>query len=174
MVEDYIKSKVRNIKDWPKAGVDFKDITPILLDQEAFRKTIDSIASPYLNQKIDKVVGIDARGFLLAAPLAYKLKAGLAIVRKKGKLPCKCVSRKYLLEYGSNIIEMHEDSIKPGENVLIADDVLATGGTMEAAASLVKQLGGDIVGVHFLVELAFLKGREKLKDYNIKSEIVYE
>jgi adenine phosphoribosyltransferase len=126
-----------------------------------------------LKNKVDKIVGIDARGFIFAAAMAYKLKVGMAIVRKKGKLPSKCVSKKYTLEYGSNTIEMHKDSIPPGEKVVIVDDVLATGGTMEATVDLVKKLKGKIVGIDFIMELIFLNGRKKLKGYKINSLVKY-
>jgi len=168
-----IKEKTREIPDWPKKGVNFKDITPLLQDKEIFRKIIDALARPYLNKKIDKIVGIDARGFLLAAPLAYKLKTGVAIVRKKGKLPSQTISQKYFLEYASNIIEMHQDAISPGEKVLLVDDVLATGGTMKAAIDLVKKLKGKILGIEFLIELGFLKGRNKLCGYKIRALAKY-
>jgi adenine phosphoribosyltransferase len=168
-IEKIIKSKIREIKDWPKKGISFKDITPLLEDRVVFSKTIDEFAKPYLSQKIDKIAGIDARGFLLASALAYKLKTGLAIIRKKGKLPSKTISKKYVLEYQSNEIEMHQDSILPGEKVLIVDDVLATGGTMNAAVDLVERLGGKIVGIDFLMELSYLNGREKLKGRKIRA-----
>jgi len=172
-VQKLIKSKIREIPDWPKKGVSFKDITPLLHDKEFFRKTIDLLAAPYLGKKIDKIVGIDARGFILAAALAYKLKTGLAIVRKKGKLPAKTISQSYALEYASNILEMHEDAVLPGEKVLLVDDVLATGGTMKATIAMVKKLKGKIVGVDFLMELTYLDGRKNLKGYKIKSLIKY-
>lgn len=183
MQEDYLKSKhieylvrakIREIPDWPKKGVSFKDITPLLQDKELFSKIIDYIAWPYLGKKIDKVVGIDARGFIFASALAYKLNTGLAIVRKEGKLPWQTVSQKYALEYGSNIIEMHQDAILPGENVLIVDDVLATGGTMSATIDLVKQLGGHIVAIEFLVELLYLNAREKLGEFFVNSLVKYD
>ncbi len=169
-----IKSKIREIPNWPKKGVNFKDITPLLGDKNAFCKAIDLLASPYLGKKVDKVVGIDARGFILAAALAYKLKTGLAIVRKKGKLPAKTVSQEYTLEYASNILEMHEDAILPGEKILLVDDVLATGGTMKATIDLVKKLKGKIVGVDFLIELTYLGGRKNLTGGKIKSLIKYQ
>lgn len=172
-MEKLIKEKIREIADWPKKGVNFKDITPLIEDGRAFKKVIDEMAKSYLNKKIDKIVGIDARGFILAAALAYKLKAGIAIVRKKGKLPSKTLSQKYALEYGSNTIEMHKDSILPGEKILLVDDVLATGGTMVAAIDLVKKLKGKIVGVDFLIELSFLRGRKKLKGYKVRSLAKY-
>jgi adenine phosphoribosyltransferase len=170
---ELIKSKIREIPDWPKKGVGFKDITPLLEDKDLFRKAIDLMAKPYLKAKIDKVVGIDARGFLLASAMAYKLRAGIAIIRKKGKLPSKTIFQEYDLEYGSATIEMHKDSILPGERVLIVDDVLATGGTMEAAVSLVKKLKGKIIGISFLMELTFLKGGKKLKGQKIIPLIKY-
>jgi adenine phosphoribosyltransferase len=167
--EKLIKSKIREIPDWPKKGVNFKDITPLIKDSKVFRKVIDVLAEPYAGKKVDKVVGIDARGFILAAALAYKLNAGLVIVRKEGKLPFKTVSKKYSLEYATNTLEMHKDSILPKERVLLVDDVLATGGTMEATINLVKKLKGKIIGIDFLIELVFLKGRKKLKGYKIRT-----
>jgi len=162
-IEQIIKTNTREIPDWPKKGVNFKDITPLLQDKKIFKTIIDELARPYINKKIDKIVGIDARGFIFAAALAYKLKTGLAIVRKKGKLPYKTISQKYKLEYAENIIEMHKDAIKPGEKIIIVDDVLATGGTMKATVDLVKKLRGKILGIEFLSELKFLKGRDKLR-----------
>ena len=173
-MEDLIKSKIREIVDWPQKGVSFKDITPLIEDKETFKKVIDTLAKPYLQEKIDKIVGIDARGFLLAAPLAYKLNTGISIIRKKGKLPSKTVLEEYALEYGTNTIEMHEDSILAGERVLLIDDVLATGGTMEAALNLVKKLKAEIVSIDFLIELDYLKGRNKLKGYKIRSLVNYQ
>ncbi len=173
-IQQLFKSKIREVPDWPKPGVNFKDITPLLEDKEIFSIMIDELCHPYEAQDIDKIIGIDARGFLLASAMAYKLKTGIAIVRKKGKLPSKTVSRDYALEYGSNTIEMHQDSILPGEKVLLVDDVLATGGTMKAAVDLVKELKGKLIGVEFLIELVFLKGKEQLKEQNINSLIKYE
>jgi len=171
--EILIKEKIREIPDWPKPGVNFKDITPLLEDKDVFCKMIDELCLPYETQKIDKIVGIDARGFLLASAMAYKLKTGIAIVRKKGKLPFKTVSKDYALEYGSNTIEIHKDSILPGEKVLLVDDVLATGGTMASAVEMVKELKGEIIGIQFLIELEFLGGKEQLKGENINSLIKY-
>lgn len=172
-LEKAIKLNIREIPDWPKKGVSFKDITPLLGNKKFFCQIINVLADPYIGKKIDKVVGIDARGFIFAAALAYKLKTGLAIVRKKGKLPFKTVSKKYSLEYASNILEMHEDSILPGEKIVLVDDVLATGGTMKATIDMVNKLKGKIMGVDFLIELAYLNGRKNLKGYKVKSLIKY-
>lgn len=168
-----LKSKIRSIPDWPKKGIVFRDITPVLEDAKLFRHLIDQLAKPYLKKKIDIIVGIDARGFILAAALAYKLKTGLGIVRKSGKLPYKTIKKKYSLEYASNILEMHQDTIKPGQKVLLVDDLLATGGTMKAAVDLVKKLGGKVVGIEFFIGLKDLKGIKKLKGYPIKSLIYF-
>lgn len=177
-IEQLLKEKIRKIEDWPKPGIVFWDITPLLEDKELFSKMIDEMAKPYLKQKVDKVVGIDARGFLLASAMAYKLKTGIAIVRKQGKLPSKTISKKYALEYGANTIEMHQDSIKPGEKVIMVDDVLATGGTMKAAIDLVKELKGKIIGIEFLSELRYLPGRKTLRNSptggKIRSLIKYD
>jgi len=170
-----LKLVIREIKNWPIKGVNFKDITPLLKDKKLFRRMVNLLAKPYIGKRVDKVVGIDARGFILAAAVAYKLKSGLAIARKKGKLPWKKVFRKYALEYGSNTIEMHKDSISPGDHVLMIDDVLATGGTMMAAIDLVKKLKGKIIGIEFLIELGFLNGRKVLSrsHHTITSLIKY-
>lgn len=173
-MEELIKSKIREVRDWPKPGVNFKDIAPLIEDSSVFKQVIDELAKPYLDMKIDKIVGIDARGFILASALAYKLGVGLVIVRKKGKLPPETISKEYALEYGSNVIEIHKDSISPGEKILLVDDVLATGGTMQATVDLVRQLEGDIVSIDFLMELTFLKGRDKLKGYGIRSLVKYQ
>jgi adenine phosphoribosyltransferase len=167
------KSKIRSIPDWPQKGIIFRDITPVLQDKKLFRQMIDALAKPYLKKKIDVVVGIDARGFLLATGVAYKLGTGVAIVRKGGKLPHKIVSKKYTLEYASNVLEMHRDAIQPGQRVLLIDDVLATGGTMKASIDLVKELGGKIVGIVFFIELKDLQGREKIKGYKTKSLVKF-
>jgi adenine phosphoribosyltransferase len=171
----YIKlqSKIREIKDFPKKGVIFKDITPLLQDSAYFKSAIDGLADFFRDKKIDKIVGIDARGFLLASAVAYELGVGIAIVRKKGKLPYETILEEYDLEYGSNAIEMHKDAIRPKERVAIIDDVLATGGTAQATAGLVEKLQGKIVGFGFLIDLTFLKGGEKLKKYKIYSLVKY-
>jgi adenine phosphoribosyltransferase len=170
-----LKSKIREIPDWPEKGVNFKDITPLLQDREAFGFAIDELCKPFdsAQGKPDMIVGIDARGFILSAAMAYKLKTGLAIIRKKGKLPHKTICQDYKLEYATNTIEMHEDAIQKGQKVLLVDDVLATGGTMEATAQMVEKLGGEIIGISFLIELDFLKGRERLRKYKIESLINY-
>lgn len=162
-----IKSKIRTIPNWPMEGVMFRDITTLMQDPDAFKATCDELYNRYKNLEIDKVVGIDARGFIFGAVLAYKLKAGFVPVRKKGKLPYKTISKEYTLEYGEDVVEMHEDAIEKGEKVLIVDDLIATGGTISAATRLVEMLGGDIVECAFVVELPDLKGRDKIKNYKI-------
>ena len=173
-IKKSIQSKIREVPNWPKPGVSFKDFTPLLGDKKLFSKTVDILVQPYLKKKIDKVVGIDARGFILAAAVAYRLKTGLAIVRKKGKLPSKCISQKYALEYGESVLEMHRDSILPGEKVIIVDDVLATGGTMKATVDMVKKLGGKIAGIEFLIELDYLGGRKNLKGQKVNALLNYK
>jgi len=168
---DSLKSKIRSIPDWPRKGIIFRDITPVLEDKKLFQFLINQLAEFCKNKKIDKIVGVDARGFILASALAYKLKTGLAIIRKKGKLPYKTVRKKYTLEYASETLEMHKGAVKPGEKVLLCDDLLATGGTMKATTEIVKKLGGKIVGIIFFIELRDLNGQEKLKGYKVKSLI---
>lgn len=168
-----LKSLIKDIPDWPKAGVVFKDITPLLQNPAALKFTIDELAKPYIDQPVDKVVAIDARGFLLASAVGYKLGAGVVLVRKPGKLPRQTIKKDYELEYASNTLEMHDDAIAKGEKVLIIDDVLATGGTAKAAVELVEQLGGEVVGLGFLIDLTFLKGVDKLKGYQVYSLIQY-
>lgn len=170
---EHLKEKIREILDFPTPGIKFKDITPLLEDAEAFKEAIDGLVDFFREIKIDKVVGIDARGFLLASAVAYLLNAGMVIVRKKGKLPHQTVVREHDLEYGRGTLEIHVDAIKKGERVLVIDDVLATGGTADAAVKLVEHLGGDVVGLGFLLELSYFPGREKLKNYNISSLIIY-
>ena len=168
-----LKQVIREIPNWPINGVNFKDISTLIEDAQAFRLTIDQLAEPYLEKPVDKVIGIDARGFLFCSAMAYKLGVGCVMVRKKGKLPPPTVSRDYALEYGSSTMEMRHDSLKPGDNVILVDDLLATGGTMAAAVDLVKQTGGRIIGLSFIVELAFLKGRAKLSGYPLYSLVSY-
>jgi adenine phosphoribosyltransferase len=169
---DHLKSKVREVKNFPTPGISFKDITPLLKDKHIFREIINGLTTAFKHSKADKVVGIDARGFVLSAPVAYLIGAGKVIVRKKGKLPHKKIAREHDLEYGKGVLEIHIDAIEKGEKVLIIDDVLATGGTCEAAVRLVEDLGGEIVGLGFLLELP-LGGRERLKKYPIHSLITY-
>ncbi|HXH86591.1 MAG TPA: adenine phosphoribosyltransferase [Nitrospira sp.] len=173
MVLDELKQRIRDIPDFPKAGILFRDITPLLSDGRLFRQAIDFIGERYLNRKVDIVVGVEARGFIMGAALAYKLGAGNALVRKPGKLPFKTHRTTYALEYGTDTLEIHQDAIKPGERVLLADDLLATGGTISAAAALVKQLGGEIVELAFLIELTALKGRDRLDGLPVFSLIQY-
>ena len=171
-VED-LKRWIRDIPDFPKPGILFRDITPLLADGRVFRQAIDLIAERFRNRKIDVVVGVEARGFIMGAALAYALRAGNILIRKSGKLPYKTHRTTYALEYGTDTLEIHQDAFKPGQRVLIADDLLATGGTVSAAVDLVKQLGGEIVELAFLIELTALKGREKLKDYSVFSLLQY-
>lgn len=168
-----LKSKIREVPDWPKKGINFKDITPLLQDAKVFRYVINTMAKAYAKNKPDIVVGIDARGFIFASVLAYKLGAGLAIVRKSGKLPYKTIEKKYSLEYASNTLGIHKDAILKGQKVLIVDDVLATGGTVKATIGLVEKLEGRIIVIMFLAELTELKGRRKLKGYPVNSLVKY-
>lgn len=168
-----IKNKIRHIPDFPQKGIIFRDIAPLLEDKKAFKYAIDQLVKKFKDKKIDKVVGIDARGFILAGVLADRLKAGMVMVRKKGKLPYKTENEEFDLEYGKAVLEIHKDSIKSGEQVLLVDDVLATGGTMLATAKLVEKLKGKIIGIAFLIILDYLSGREKLKNYRVFSLINY-
>jgi len=170
---DIIKSKIRDIPDFPKKGIIFKDITPLLKDNLSFKLVIDRLADYYSEKKIDYVVAIESRGFIIGSPLAYELGAGFIPIRKKGKLPYKVHRITYSLEYGEDTLEIHEDAIEKGKNVLIIDDLLATGGTIGAAIEMVKKIGGNIVGVAFLIELAFLNGREKLPDCEMVALVSY-
>jgi adenine phosphoribosyltransferase len=164
---------IRDVPDFPKPGILFKDITTLLQDGDAFRQAVNRMLKEYLDAKIDKVLAIEARGFIFGGVMAYKLGCGFVPARKPGKLPFRCVREEYTLEYGSNSLEIHEDSIRPGEKVLVIDDLLATGGTALAAARLVEKLGGEVAGIEFLIELAFLNGREKLSRYKVHSLITY-
>ncbi|RMG76599.1 MAG: adenine phosphoribosyltransferase [Bacteroidetes bacterium] len=165
-LENKIKSAIRNVPDFPKKGINFKDITPILQNPELCNRIADEFISQFQKNKIDAIIGIESRGFLFGFLLAHKMKVPFIPVRKKGKLPYETVSHAYELEYGVAEIEMHIDSIENGANVMIHDDLLATGGTADAAAELVKKLNGNIAGYSFLIELNFLKGREKLKKHS--------
>lgn len=168
------KSKIRDIPDFPEKGIVFRDIAPLLEDKKTFRLAMEGLFNKVKDLRIDKVAGIDARGFILAAVLAEKLGAGMVMLRKKGKLPFKTQSVDYDLEYGKATLEAHQDSIKEGERVLLVDDVLATGGTMLAAAKLVEKLKGKIVGIVFLVVLDYLPGKEKLENYPLYNLVNYE
>ena len=170
----WLKDHIRDIPDFPRPGVVFKDITPLLADVDAFRFTVDAIADHFAGQTIDKVLGIEARGFIAAAPVAYRFGAGFVPVRKAGKLPWEIERQEYELEYGSDLLEIHRDAVQPGENVLIVDDVLATGGTASACVHLVERLGASVLGLGFVIELAFLHGRDKLGDQDLVSLLVYE
>lgn len=173
MTNDELKQRIREIPDFPKAGILFRDITPLLTDGDAFRQAIDRIGERYVGGTIDVVVGVEARGFIVASALAYKLGAGLVPVRKPGKLPYKTHRSSYALEYGTDALEIHQDAIRPGQRVLIADDLLATGGTISATANLVRQLGGVIVELAFLIELCELQGRRRLTEHSVFSVIQY-
>jgi len=162
---------IRDVPDFPIEGVLFKDITTLLQNAEGFRAAVDGLASRYADQQIDQVVAIESRGFIFGAPLAYNLGAGLVPIRKGGKLPAKTISAEYNLEYGTATLEIHVDAIHPGEKVLLVDDLLATGGSARAAIDLVERLGGLVVGVAFLIELAFLRGAKKLEGYDVFSLI---
>jgi adenine phosphoribosyltransferase len=168
-----LKRRIREIPDFPKPGILFRDITPLLADGRAFRRAIDAIGERYVGQGIDLVVGIEARGFVMGAALAYKLGAGTVLIRKPGKLPFKTHSSSYALEYGTDALEIHQDAMVAGQRVLIADDLLATGGTISAAVDLVQQLGGEIVELAFLIELTGLKGRERLAGRRLFSLLQY-
>lgn len=168
-----LESKIRNIQDFPKPGIGFKDITTLLKDGEAFKEAVDIIVENLKDKNIDYVVGPEARGFLLGAPVAYALGVGFVPIRKPGKLPAEVVSFEYDLEYGTDKIEIHKDSIEEGKRVAIIDDLLATGGTVEAATKLIESLGGEVASIQFLIELEFLNGKEKLKGYNVESIIKY-
>ena len=170
---EQIAEAIRNVPDFPQSGIQFKDITPVLADPVLFVSSIDHLTGPFAPGSVDAVVGIDARGFIFAAAAAYKLKCGFVPVRKKGKLPYRTYEQSYDLEYGSNTVAVHIDAVKPGSRVLLADDLLATGGTALAAANLLQRLGVEILEIAFLLELSFLKGREKLKDFPVRSLIVY-
>jgi adenine phosphoribosyltransferase len=169
---DY-KKFIREVPDYPKPGILFYDITTLLKDPSAFRSVIDDLTSLYRGEKIAKVIGIESRGFILGSPLAHQLHAGFVPVRRPGKLPADIFEVKYNLEYGSNSLAIHRDAIAIGERVLIVDDLLATGGTAAATTNLVRQLGGEIVGVAFLVELMALKGRQQLNGYQVQALVQY-
>ena len=169
-----LAAKVRDIPDFPSPGVVFKDITPLLADREAFAATVDGIAGHFEGVAIDRVLGIEARGFIIAAPVAYRFGAGFTPVRKVGKLPWLVEQEAYELEYGSDLLEIHRDAVAPGERVLVIDDVLATGGTAAATVRLAEKLGADVVGLGFILELGFLHGRRRLPGREIVSLVTYD
>ena len=169
-VEDYIRS----IPDFPEPGIIFRDVTSILQDPDGLKLSIDLIQEKLDGLDFDVIAGTESRGFIFGVPVAYNMHKAFVPVRKKGKLPCETVSREYALEYGTAAIEIHKDAIKPGQKVVVIDDLIATGGTIEAAVKLIEELGGEVVKVVFLMELAGLKGRERLKDYDVESVICYE
>ena len=169
-----LEEYVRSIPDFPEPGIIFRDVTTILQDPDGLHLAIQSMQDKLKDTEFDVVVGTESRGFIFGVPIAYNLHKAFVPVRKKGKLPCETVSMEYDLEYGSAVIEMHKDSIKPGQKVVLVDDLVATGGTIEAAIKLVEELGGEVVKVVFLMELAGLKGRERLKGYEVESVLCYD
>jgi adenine phosphoribosyltransferase len=173
MSAEALREKIREIPDFPKPGILFYDITTLLKDPAAYKEAIDLMLEPYQDERVDIVVGMESRGFIFSAPMAYQLDAGLVPVRKLGKLPAETITVEYALEYGSNTLEIHRDAIQAGQKVLIVDDLLATGGTARATVDLVRQLGGDVHGVAFLIELLALKGREKLAGENVRAVLQY-
>jgi adenine phosphoribosyltransferase len=168
-----LRARIREIPDFPKPGILFYDITTLLKDRQAYRAAIDLMLEPYRDARIDLVVGMESRGFIFSAPMAYQLGAGLVPVRKLGKLPAETITVEYALEYGSNTLEIHRDAIEPGQRVLIVDDLLATGGTVRGTIDLVERLHGEVVGLGFLVELDFLKGRDRLPGRRVESVVRY-
>ena len=170
---DYIRNLIRDIPDFPKKGIVFKDITPVLSDIKALRLSVEKMAEPFMNQNIDVVVGIESRGFIFGTPIADILNASFVPVRKPGKLPWKTERVEYDLEYGTDSLEIHLDAIEEGQRILIVDDLLATGGTAEATCKLVSKIGGNIIGFTVLVELEFLEGRKRLNQYNVHSLVKY-
>lgn len=170
---EFLKSRIRHVPDFPKSGILFYDITTLLGDPGGFRSAIEQLARPFVGAGIDVVVGIESRGFILGGAVADRLGAGFCPIRKPGKLPAATIRQSFQLEYGADALEMHQDGVRPGQHVLVVDDVLATGGTAEAAASLVTQLGGDLTALAFLIELEFLKGRAKLPERHVFSVLQY-
>jgi adenine phosphoribosyltransferase len=170
---EVLKQKIRHVPDFPKPGILFYDVTTLLKDAEGFRMAVDAMAAPHVGRSIDVVVGIESRGFIFGAALADRLNTGFAPVRKPGKLPSKTQRASYSLEYGTDSLEIHDDAVKPGQRVLVVDDLLATGGTASAATSLVRGLKGDVIGLQFLIELVGLNGREKLKNEKVGAVLQY-
>ena len=173
-VADRLAALVRDIPDFPRPGITFKDLTPLLADAEAFRSAVDGIAERFAGKTVDRVLGVEARGFIVAAPIAYRFGAGFTPVRKAGKLPWQVEAVEYALEYGTDLLEIHQYAIGAGERVLVVDDVLATGGTAAATVRLVERLGGEVVGLGFVLELAFLDGRSRLPGRDVVSLVTYE
>jgi adenine phosphoribosyltransferase len=173
MSAEDLRTKIREIPDFPKPGILFYDITTLLKDPAAYKQSIDLMLAPYKNERVDIVVGMESRGFIFSSPMAYQLDAGLVPVRKLGKLPAETITVEYALEYGSNTLEIHRDAIEAGQRVLIVDDLLATGGTVKGTIELVERLKGEVVGLAFLVELEFLKGRDRLEGRQVTSVIKY-
>ena len=173
MSAEELRAKIREIPDFPKPGILFYDITTLLKDPVAYRESIDLMLAPWREDRIDLVVGMESRGFIFSAPMAYLLDAGLVPVRKLGKLPAETITVEYALEYGSNTLEIHRDAIQPGQRVLVVDDLLATGGTVRGTIDLVERLQGEVVGLGFLVELEFLKGRDRLQGLRVESVVRY-
>jgi adenine phosphoribosyltransferase len=169
-----LASLVRDIPDFPTPGVVFKDLTPLFAEHAAFASVVDRLSDAFRSRSVDRVLGVEARGFIVGAPVAYRFGAGFTPVRKAGKLPWQVEQEEYALEYGTDLLEIHRDAVAPGERVLVIDDVLATGGTAAATARLVEKLGAEVVGLGFVVELAFLHGRDKLLGHDIVSLITYE
>ena len=170
---EFLKAKIRHVPDFPKPGILFYDITTLLRDPQGFKAVIDHLAAPFAGAGIDLVVGIESRGFILGGPVADRLGAGFCPIRKPGKLPAKTIRESFQLEYGSDSLELHHDAVTPGQRVLVVDDVLATGGTARAAASLVRQLGGNLHALAFLIELTFLRGRDQLAGQRVESILQY-
>ena len=173
MSAEDLRAKIREIPDFPKPGILFYDITTLLKEPKAYKESIDLMLEPYKKERIDIVVGMESRGFIFSSPMAYQLNAGLVPVRKLGKLPAETITVEYALEYGSNTLEIHRDAIDAGQRVLIVDDLLATGGTVHGTIELVERLQGEVVGLGFLVELEFLKGRDRLQGHRVESVIRY-
>ena len=173
MSAEELRAKIREIPDFPKPGILFYDITTLLKDPAAYKESIDLMLEPYQDEQVDIVVGMESRGFIFSAPMAYELNAGLVPVRKLGKLPAETITVEYALEYGSNTLEIHRDAIQPGQKVLIVDDLLATGGTVKGTIELIERLKGDVIGLAFLVELDFLKGRDRLEGRRVTSVVQY-
>src|ERR671917_890567 len=171
---DQLKSLIREVPDFPKPGINFYDITTLLKHPEGFRQVIDALSAEFKGEQVDAVVGIEARGFIFAPAMAYHLGAGFVPARKPGKLPSECASVSYDLEYGQDALQIHRDAVGAGHRVVIADDLLATGGTAAAVVKLVEQLGGEVVGLTFVVELEFLQGRQRLEGYDVRSLLKYQ